>query len=157
MEKIYNQFDIETIQQLADIVKKNELSEITIVDGGKTITIKGKKCSPPAPMLSMPPMMANVQQNEVITMPATECVLAETICGNPVKSPIVGTYYEAPAPDKPPFVMVGSKVNKGDVICIVESMKLMNEITSEFSGTVKSIITKSGEPVEFGQTLMIIE
>ena len=77
--------------------------------------------------------------------------------GKSIKSPIVGTFYSAPSPTKPPFVKVGDKVNEGDTVCIIESMKVMNEIQADISGTVKSIAVKDGEAVEFGQPLIIIE
>ena len=74
-----------------------------------------------------------------------------------MKSPIVGTYYGAPSPEKPPFVKVGDTVKKGDVIMIIESMKLMNEVQSDYSGTVKEILVQNGEAVEYDQPIMIIE
>ena len=77
--------------------------------------------------------------------------------GNMVKSPIVGTFYASPSPEKPPFVTVGSKVKKGDVVMIIESMKLMNEIQSPFDGTVSEILVKDGDPVEYDQPVMVIK
>ena len=77
--------------------------------------------------------------------------------GNIVKSPIVGTYYRSPSPDKPPFVKVGDKVKKGDVIMIIESMQLMNEVQSEFDGVVERILVSDGQAVEFDQPIMIIK
>ena len=77
--------------------------------------------------------------------------------GNDVKSPIVGTFYASPGPDAEPYVEVGRRVRKGDVLCIVEAMKMMNEVESEFDGEVVEILAQSKEPVEFGQTLMIIK
>lgn len=82
---------------------------------------------------------------------------AEKKCGNILKSPIVGTYYNAPAPDKDPFVKVGQKINKGDVLMIIESMKLMNEIQSECDGTIAEIMVENGAGVEFDQPIMRIE
>ena len=76
--------------------------------------------------------------------------------GNVVKSPMVGTFYLKPSPDAEPYVEVGKQVNKGDVLCIIEAMKLMNEIESEFTGTVKQIYVKDGEPVEYGEPLFLI-
>lgn len=158
--KIYNLYDIETIGALAEIVKKNELSEITLVDGGKSITIKGKKCPPPphnmpVPMGGMQPMV------NVTAAAATSTEIAakadDSIKGNVVKSPIVGTFYAAPSPDKPPFVKIGDSVKKGDVIMIIESMKLMNEIQSDFDGVVSEILVDNGQAVEFDQPIMIIE
>jgi acetyl-CoA carboxylase biotin carboxyl carrier protein len=79
------------------------------------------------------------------------------ISGNVVKSPIVGTFYASPAPDKPPFAPVGSTVKKGDVIMIIESMKLMNEVNSEFDGVVEKVLVNNGDTVEFDQPIMIIK
>ncbi|MCL6527514.1 MAG: acetyl-CoA carboxylase biotin carboxyl carrier protein, partial [Thermaceae bacterium] len=74
-----------------------------------------------------------------------------------VKAPIVGTFYAAPSPDAPPFVKEGDRVQKGQVLCIIEAMKLMNEIESEVSGTVKQLLVRNGEPVEYGQALFLID
>lgn len=149
--------NIEFIQKLADIVKEKDLGEITIADGEEVVTIKGKKCPPPPPMSApagMPAVPAAAAQT-VQTAPAAQAVPA--VSGSVVKSPIVGTFYAASAPDKPPFVTVGQQVKKGDVIMIIESMKLMNEVQSEFDGTVAEILVKNGEAVEFDQPIMIIK
>ena len=158
MEKIYGSFDIETIERLADIVSRKELSELTLTDGGKTVTIKGRRTPPPPPpfmnnMPPQPPMAAGIPHQE--TQPAAQARPADT-GGNIVKSPIVGTFYQSPAPDKPPFVKVGDTVKKGDVIMIIESMKLMNEIQSDFDGVVDRILVTDGQAVEFDQPIMII-
>ena len=160
MEKIYDQFDIDTIEKLAGIIRKNELSELTISDGDKTITIKGKKCPPPmsvpVPMISgaAPVQAAPPIEN---TLAASEASMAEEVSGKIVKSPIVGTFYSAPSPDKPPFVKTGDEVKKGDVIMIIESMKLMNEIQSDFDGVVEQILVSDGQAVEFDQPIMVIK
>ena len=149
--------NIEFIQKLADIVKEKDLGEITIADGEEVVTIKGKKCSPPPPMgapMGMPAVPAAAAQT-VQAAPAAQA--SPVVSGNVVKSPIVGTFYAASAPDKPPFVTVGQQVKKGDVIMIIESMKLMNEVQSEFDGTVAGIRVKNGEAVEFDQPIMIIK
>ena len=156
--KIFGLFDLENISRLAEIVRDKELSEITLADGEKTITVKGKKCPPPPPL--MPPVGAPVQPTVNVAAAAAEAappVVEEQPRGNVVKSPIVGTYYSAPSPDKPPFVKVGDTVRKGDVIMIIESMKLMNEIQSDFDGTVREILVENGAAVEFDQPVMIIE
>ncbi|MCU7965997.1 MAG: acetyl-CoA carboxylase biotin carboxyl carrier protein, partial [gamma proteobacterium symbiont of Bathyaustriella thionipta] len=82
---------------------------------------------------------------------------AEAISGHEVKSPMVGTYYSAPSPGAPAFVEIGKKVTKGDTICIIEAMKLLNQIEADVSGTVKAICVENGEPLEYGQTICIIE
>lgn len=159
--KIYD-FDLETIAKLADIVKEKDLGEITVTTGEKSITVKGRKCPPPLPMGGAPfmpapmdPMPATVNSAAPNAAPTVEAQNAFT--GNVVRSPIVGTFYAAASPEKPPFAEVGKKVKKGDVLMIIESMKLMNEIQSEFDGTVTRILVKNGEAVEFDQPLMVIE
>ena len=155
-EKIYGQFDLETIEKLADIINAKELSELTITDGDKTITIKGKRCVPaPAPMpvmppMGMPPMGAPAPMGGEAPAPAA-------VSGTKVTAPIVGTFYAAPSPDSKPFVKVGDRIKKGDVIFIIESMKVMSEVPSEFDGVVKEICVQNGDAVEFGQTVMVLE
>lgn len=158
-EKIYDMVELETIEKLADIVTKKDLDEITIVDCGKSITLKGRKCPPPPPAGGMPPMGAAPMGVPAAVPAVQQTVQAEApaVSGNVVKSPIVGTFYAASAPDKPPFVTVGQQVKKGDVIMIIESMKLMNEVQSDFDGTVAEILVKNGEAVEFDQPIMIIK
>lgn len=149
---------IECIEALAEIVKKNDLGKIKISTEDIDIVIEGKRCPPPMPAAAPIPVMAGAPV-AAPAAPAAESVAkpAEQVSGNIVTSPIVGTFYASPSPDKPPFVKTGDTVNAGDVVCIIESMKLMNEINSEFSGRVAEIYAKNGEPVEFGQKLMRIE
>lgn len=150
---------IECIEALAEIVKKNDLGKIKISTEDIDIVIEGKRCPPPMPASAPMPVMAGVPAAAPVAAPAAEGATksAEPISGNIVTSPIVGTFYASPSPDKPPFVKVGDNVNAGDVVCIIESMKLMNEINSDFTGRVAEIYAKNGEPVEFGQKLMRIE
>ena len=150
-EKIYGQFDLETIEKLADIVKNKDLGEITIADGDKVITVKGKKCPPPAPMGMPMPMAVGTAS------PAAQTASAQVTGGKAVKAPIVGTFYAAPSPDSKPFVSVGDKIKKGDTIFIIESMKVMSEVQSEFDGVVREICVNSGDAVEFDQTIMILD
>ena len=160
-EKIYGQFDLETIAKLADIINEKELSELTITDGDKTITLKGKRTLPPPqmpPLGMMPPMgmgapmgMPPVQGGDMPHVPAPAA------SGKEVKAPIVGTFYSAPSPDSKPFVKVGDRVKKGDIVFIIESMKVMSEVPSELDGVVKEICVQNGDAVEFGQTVMILE
>ena len=159
MNEILGVTDIETISKLADIVNDKELSEITINANGGSITIKGKKPVPvPPPVMAVPPVPQAVQAapQQPAEVPAAKAK-EDVSGGNIVKSPIVGTYYRSPSPDKPPFVKVGDKVKKGDVIMIIESMKLMNEVQSEFDGVVERILVSDGQAVEFDQPIMIIK
>lgn len=143
-EKIYNMVDLETIEKLADIVSAKDLGEITIADGEKTITVKGKKCPPPMGAPVMP------------AVPAAAPAAPKAPAGKAIKAPLVGTFYAAPSPDQPPFVQVGDTVKKGDVVLIIESMKLMNEVTSDVEGVVQEILVKNGDAVEYDQPLMIL-
>lgn len=165
-ENIFSAIDPDVIAKLADVVSEKELSEITVTCGDCSVTIKGRKCLPPPmpPMgmgMPMPPMMTGAPvpppanaAAPAVPVPPAPAAAAE---GSVVKSPIVGTFYSAPSPDKPPFVTVGQHVKKGDVLMIIESMKLMNEIQSDYSGVVAEILAENGQAVEYDQPVMIIK
>ena len=153
---------VECIEALAKIVKDNDLGRLKVSTGDVDIVVEGKRCPPP-PMGVMPPM-AGVAPVGAVPGAAAQAAapLAEKSADVPEKgdyitSPIIGTFYTSPSPEKPCFVRVGDTVNAGDVVCIIESMKLMNEIASEFSGKVAEIYVNNGDSVEFGQKLMRIE
>lgn len=152
---------IEFIQQLAELVKEKDLGEITVADGEEVVTIKGKKCQPP--LGGMPPPMGMPAGVPLVQTPVMQQTVSEVSAdgavpsGNVVKAPLVGTFYAASAPDKPPFVTVGKRVKKGDVLMIIESMKLMNEVQSDFDGVVEEILVSNGQAVEFDQPIMIIK
>ncbi|MBR1423746.1 MAG: acetyl-CoA carboxylase biotin carboxyl carrier protein [Ruminococcus sp.] len=154
MAKLGFDLTFENIERLADLINEKELSEITLEeDSGVKITLKGKKCSPPPPMGApmMPPAMAlapAAQQAEAS---------APVPSGKEVKAPIVGTFYAAPSPDSKPYVSVGDTIHKGDTIFIIESMKVMSEVQSELDGVVREICVSNGDPVEFDQTIMILD
>ncbi len=150
---------LDEIEKLAESLEKNKLERIKIKNGDCEIVLEAKRKCPPPPM---PPMGAAMQPMVNVTAAAaTEISPAEkkeeVPSGNVVKSPIVGTFYASPSPDKPPFVKIGDTVKKGDVIMIVESMKLMNEIQSDFDGVVAEILVDNGTAVEFDQPIMIIK
>lgn len=149
---------IECVQALAEIVKNNDLGRLKISTEDIDIVIEGKRCPPPIPAAPIPVIPgASIAPAAAAPEAESDAKPASQVSGNIITSPIVGTYYASPSPDKAPFVKVGDTVNAGDVVCIIESMKLMNEINSEFSGRVAEIYAKNGEPVEFGQKLMRIE
>ncbi|MBQ9869749.1 MAG: acetyl-CoA carboxylase biotin carboxyl carrier protein [Ruminococcus sp.] len=143
-------FDLDTVKKLAELVRKNDLGEITVVDGDKRISVKGKVCvsAQTAPAAAAAPVQAAPAPDQTQQ--------PEQVQGSEVKAPIVGTFYAAPSPDSEPFVKVGSSVKKGDTIFIIESMKVMSEVQSEFDGVVKKILVQSGDPVDFDQTVMVI-
>lgn len=148
---------VECVEALAKIVKENKLSKIKISTEQMDIVIEGE-CRPVPPVMpAMPPMGMPAMPAPSGSAPVAAAKPVEEAKGNIITSPIVGTFYSSPAPEKPAYVKVGDSVNAGDVVCIIESMKLMNEINSEFSGKVAEIYVNNGEPVEFGQKLMRIE
>lgn len=144
-------FDIEYIEKLAKVLADNSLTEISLEDSEQAITLRKETIVAPA-AVSAAPVAAPVQ-----TPAASPAKEAEVKKGTPITSPMVGTFYKSPSPDAAPFVEVGQTISKGDVVCIVEAMKLMNEIESEVSGKITEICVADGQPVEFGQVLMYVE
>lgn len=145
-------FDVEYIEKLAKILNEASLTEISLEDGEQAITIRKELMAAPVATAVSAPVQAAITQAAPASTP-----VAEVKKGKPITSPMVGTFYTSPAPDAKPFIVVGKTISQGDVVCIIEAMKLMNEIESEFSGTITEICVKDGQPVEFGQVLMYIE
>lgn len=152
--------EIEDLAEIAAIMKKNDLGELRFTDDeiGSKLIIKSRQLPPPPPQ-GMPSQVSNPMGTAApasvqgVSAPSTDSDSSE---GTVIKAPIVGTYYASPAPGKPPFVTVGQKVRKGDVIMIIETMKLMNEIQSDVDGVVSKILVKDGQAVEYDQPVMII-
>lgn len=142
-------FDIEYVEKLAKVLADNSLTEISLEDGEQAITLRKEVMG-----VVQAPVAAQTPQPAAASAPAAQ---AEVKKGKPLTSPMVGTFYSAPSPDAEAFVKVGQTVKEGDVVCIVEAMKLMNEIESEISGKIVEICVSDGQPVEFGQVLMYIE
>ena len=153
-------FESEYIEKLAKIIADNDLTEISLEDGEQAITIR--KDLPEVNMVASAPAVAAVPQSAPVapaqaSAPAQAPAAKEEVKGKAITSPMVGTFYAASSPDAAPFVEVGSTVNVGDVVCIIEAMKLMNEIKAEQAGKVVQICVKNGDPIEFGQVLMYVE
>ena len=150
---------IGAVKELIAVMKDSGLSYMSVKNDNFEVELGEKPAPMPAipPMPMMPPMaaMAPVAQAQE-TAPKAEAKAPE-LSGKIVKSPIVGTFYAAPAPGKPPYAPVGKTVAKGDILFIIESMKLMNEVTSEFDGTVAEILVKDGDAVEFDQPIMRLQ
>ena len=146
--------DIRKIKKLIELVEESGISELEISEGEESVRI-----SRAAPAASFPVMQqayaAPVQQPALSA--AVAPVAATEISGHIVRSPMVGTFYRTPSPDAKAFIEVGQKVNVGDTLCIVEAMKMMNQIEADKSGTVKAILVESGQPVEFDEPLVVIE
>ena len=148
-------FETDYIEKLAKIIADTGLTEISLEDGEQAITLrKDVVVAPVSPVVSTPSV---VPAAAPASAPAQVQEAAPAKKGTPITSPMVGTFYKSPSPDADPFVTVGQSISKGDVVCIVEAMKMMNEIESEVSGKVVEICVEDGQPVEFGQVLMYIE
>ena len=151
---------LETVEALAKQVNDAQLDGIEVETDDFRIKLT-KHHRPPHghPMPPVPPMPQSSISGFTVMNHQTEAhePSAPAVGGKFIKSPIIGTFYAAAAPGNPPFVSVGDKVSKGAVVCIVESMKLMNEITSEFDGTVAEVLVRDGEAVEFDQPLIRVE
>ena len=145
--------NIKQIRELAQIVSENGLSAIEIAEGENRVRIERAVAAPAAvpAVVSMPAPVA--APTAPAPAPAAEETNVDFNRTREIKSPMVGVFYAAPSPDAKPFVEVGSKVKKGDVVCIVEAMKLMNEISAEFDGEVVDVCVHNGDVVEYGQTL----
>jgi acetyl-CoA carboxylase biotin carboxyl carrier protein len=153
--------DIRKIKKLIELVEESGISELEISEGEESVRI-----SRAAPAASFPVMQqayaAPVQQpalSAAVAPVAAEAApaAATEISGHIVRSPMVGTFYRTPSPDAKAFIEIGQKVNVGDTLCIVEAMKMMNQIEADKSGTVKAILVESGQPVEFDEPLVVIE
>lgn len=154
-------FDLKYLEKLAKLMSDSDLTEMQLEDQEQCVVLKRDKHgiatqTIPVPV-SMTPAVAAPIQTEEETVKTVENKEATTTTGKAIKSPMVGTFYKAASPDAPAFVEVGSLVAQGEVVCIIEAMKLMNEIESDYSGKVVEICVDDGQPVEYGQVLMYIE
>jgi acetyl-CoA carboxylase biotin carboxyl carrier protein len=150
--------DIRKIKKLIELLEESGIAELEIREGEESVRIARGGSAPvhaPAPAPAAPPAPAAGTGTPAATEPADTS--GGLPSGHVVESPMVGTYYSASAPGSPPFVEVGQEVKPGDTICIIEAMKILNQIEAEVSGKVKAILVENGSPVEFGQPLMVIE
>lgn len=147
-------FEKSYIQELATLLTENELTEISLKNGEKEIVLKKEK-----EVVAAAGVASSVVTASIPSPGAADAFVCTPIekKGKPITSPMVGTFYKAPSPDAKPFVEMGSTVSEGQVVCIIEAMKLMNEIESDVSGKVVEICVEDGQPVEFGQVLMYVE
>src|SRR5688572_6460075 len=145
--------DLRKLKKLIDLVQESGIAELEITEGEEKVKIvKGGTVSVAQAMA--PPLSAAHAAPAPAAAPAAE--VAPAVEGHVVKAPMVGTFYRSPSPDAKAFVEVGQQIKEGDVICIIEAMKLMNEIDADAAGTVKAILVENGQPVEYGQPLFIL-
>ena len=143
--------DIRKIKKLIEMLQDSDLKEIEVSQGDESVRISRDN----RPQTAEPIIQKQVV-HEAPNIVSQEEMPQEEVKGNKVTSPIVGTFYRKPSPDKDPFIKVGDVVQEGDILCIIEAMKMMNEIKSDFSGKIVSIDVEDGQPVEYGQHIITI-
>jgi acetyl-CoA carboxylase biotin carboxyl carrier protein len=145
--------DIRKVKKLIELIEESDIAEIEIHEGEESVRINRYSSTQPA-------TVAHAPAAAPVVTPAAPAIVADTPAeptGHIVKSPMVGTYYSSPAPDAGPFIKAGQSVQKGDTLCIIEAMKILNQIEADKSGVIQSILVESGQAVEFDQPLFIIE
>jgi len=157
---------LDEIKRLIEFIRAQDLTEFELEQDGVKIRIKSGAAHPPVPMMPAPPMVHPYAPAASVAAAGGAAAPAMTMAGDPgeeegtelaiVKSPIVGTFYRASDPDAKPFVDVGDTVKKGEVLCIIEAMKLMNEIDSEYDGEIVNVYVENGQPVQYGERLFAI-
>lgn len=152
--------DLRKLKTLIDLVADSNIAELEVTEGDTKVRVaKSSSVVAPVAIPQQPVQTAIIPAPAPAAAPTpapAPAASAGEASGNVVKSPMVGTFYSAPAPGNPPFVSLGAPVKQGDTLCIIEAMKLLNEIESDYSGVVKEILVENGQPVEFGQPLFVI-
>lgn len=158
--------DLRKLKTLIELVQESGIAELEVTEGEERVRITRTVANAAQPMMQYAaPMMAQMPQQSaapapvaapLATAPVAAAAPAEPV-GHTVKSPMVGTFYRSSAPGAKPFAEVGSTVAVGDTLCIIEAMKLMNEIESDKAGVVKAVLVEAGEAVEYGQPMFVIE
>lgn len=154
--------DLRKLKKLIDLVEESGIAELEVTEGEEKVRISrvtGAATNALQPMMQHAPVFSPAPTPSAnVTAPAPSQTVAEpaVVEGTKVTSPMVGTFYRAPSPDAKMFVEVGQTVNVGDTLCIIEAMKLLNEIEAEKAGVVKAILVENGQPVEYGEPLFVI-
>ncbi len=145
--------DIRKIKKLIELIEESDIAELEISEGEESVRINRYSSPPPAAVAPVPAAPA-----VAVAVPAAPAAAEEEkITGHVVKSPMVGTFYRAGSPGAKPFVEIGQSVNVGDTLCIIEAMKILNQIEADKSGTVTQVLVEDAQPVEYNQSLFIIE
>jgi acetyl-CoA carboxylase biotin carboxyl carrier protein len=149
--------DIRKIKKLIELLEESGVAEIEIREGEESVRISRKMDSNTTQYVMAHSPQMSPQPQAPATVAAPEAPVVAVPEGHIVTSPMVGTMYRAPAPDQPPFVEIGAKVKAGDTLCIVEAMKMLNQIEADKTGVITAILVENGQPVEFGQPLFVIK
>ena len=148
--------DLRKLKKLIDLVQESGIAELEVTEGEEKVRIAKYSAAPMAAPVAMPQQFIAADSRPQAAAIAEAAPVDNLPKGDIVKSPMVGTFYRAASPGAKPFVDVGQRVSVGDRLCIIEAMKLMNEIESEFAGEIKAILVDNGQPVEYGQPLFIV-
>ncbi|RZI41686.1 acetyl-CoA carboxylase biotin carboxyl carrier protein [Herbaspirillum sp. HC18] len=155
--------DLRKLKTLIDLVAESDIAELEVTEGESKVRIVKSSGAPQNQVVMMQPQAMPQTVTAPMAAPAAAQAASAPVAAAPaepeghiVKSPMVGTFYRASAPGNPPFVEVGATVKEGDTLCIIEAMKLLNEIDADASGVIKQILVENGQPVEFGQPLFVI-
>lgn len=152
--------DLRKLKTLIDLVAESDIAELEVTEGESKVRIVKSGAAPQNQMVMMHPQGAPQYAPQYAAAPAAPAAAVSDVPaevqGHVVKSPMVGTFYRSSAPGSPPFVEVGASVKEGDTLCIIEAMKLLNEIDADATGVIKQILVENGQPVEFGQPLFVI-
>jgi acetyl-CoA carboxylase biotin carboxyl carrier protein len=149
--------DIRKVKKLIELLEESGISEIEISEGEESVRISRYPKPGTVTMTQAPAPAAAAPPPASAPAATPEAAAAPAVRGQQVTAPMVGTFYSGPAPGAKPFVEIGSEVKPGDTLCVIEAMKMMNQIESEFAGRVVSVLVENGNPVEFGQPLFVIE
>jgi acetyl-CoA carboxylase biotin carboxyl carrier protein len=151
--------DIRKVKKLIELLEESGIAEIEINEGEESVRISRYSTSAPAPVAAPVQQFAPAPAAEAAPVPAADDSSDDSsaISGHSVNAPMVGTFYSAPSPGAPDFVKVGDHVKEGDTVCIIEAMKILNQIEADKSGTIKAVLVDNAQPVEFGQPLVVIE
>jgi len=148
--------DIRKVKKLIELLEESQIGEIEIHEGEESVRISRQSTAAGAPMQTLVQIPGAQTAVAAADTGAAAEGAVEEVEGHQVCAPMVGLFYEAPAPGRPPFVELGREVKKGDVVCIIEAMKIMNQIEADVSGVISKIYVENGEPVEYGQPLFLI-
>jgi acetyl-CoA carboxylase biotin carboxyl carrier protein len=149
--------DLRKLNTLIDLVAESDIAELEVTEGESKVRIVKSSATPHNQLVMMQPQAVAQAPAPAVPAPAPASTPMEIVPqGHVVKSPMVGTFYRSAAPGAAPFVDVGTTVKEGDTLCIIEAMKLLNEIDADASGVIQQILVENGQPVEFGQPLFII-
>jgi acetyl-CoA carboxylase biotin carboxyl carrier protein len=145
--------DVRKVKKLIELLEESNITEIEITEGEESVRISRAQ-SPATPVITQPSVLPT--PSKLVITPEVPTPILDEENKHYIKSPMVGIFYAAPSPDSDDFVKIGTSINMGDTLCVIEAMKMMNQIEADTSGTISEVLIKNGEPVEFGQNLFII-